>query len=195
MPDSWNRGRLNNMFNKIRQMTRRVRQKILFSQIMEFLADSKFNTNGGLSRYTTREYLFELTCHSKAKQVKEITYLELKSFTDHIFKTEPSEWEREHAAKIIRKFFRFCISKNHVAEFPREHLRIIDENDKMSFINKVLNKRPLRKPNLKMVLRVRDLKDNSYKSFREIAKILTKETKKRQHTATIFRWYHHKGVA
>lgn len=180
---------------KIYEMARRLKQKVLFSQIFEFLGQSKFNAHWSISRYTRREYLLELTCHTSAKEVRFIKYEDLKSFTDHLFRTESSEWEREYAAKIVRNFYRYCISKGYVAEMPWRPLKEITNDEKEAFIKTfTANKKPSRTPNMNMVMRVGELKEQLNKrgtpnTLREITAILTKEIGRKQHLSSICKWY------
>lgn len=160
---------------------------------MEFL-ESKYSGYRTFSNKSRKEYLLELTRHTNAKEIRYIRYEDLKSFSDFLFKTEPSEWERGYAAMIIRKFYRYCIMKGYVAEMPWRPLKAITEDEKELFIkNFTEKKRPTRTPNMNMVMRVGELREKLNKkgnknSLRDVTKILTKESGKKQHLATVAKW-------
>lgn len=173
------------MFTKIYEMARRIKQKILFEQIHQFL-DSKYCTG---DKNTHREWLLEFVCHTKAKEAKYITFLEIKSFGDFVIEKEASQFFRNQAAKVLRKFLDFCVKKRYITYIPEENLRKPTEDDKMSMMNKIIP-RPNRLPDVEMVKKVRKLHNVHRLSFRKISELLTEKMGKKIHLNSVQRWYH-----
>jgi dGTP triphosphohydrolase len=177
------------MKNFILAMLKRLNQKRLEAQMMEFLDDPKY-CNG--KKKDSREWLLELKYCTDAKDIRGIKYADLEKFYDHVRKKESSEFFRLEAAKIVRKFYRKGIAEGWVKHFPTEdELKPTNKNGRIEFMNKITKgwrRGPM--PNAEMVKRVRYLKDTCGKHFRDIVAILEKETGKKQYLSSVSRWYH-----
>jgi hypothetical protein len=164
-----------------------MKQKVLFERILEFL-ESKYCTG---NKNAHREWLLEFTCHTKASNPREITPDEIDSFANYVL-SQRTPYTRDEAAKVLRKFFAWCVLKRYMFSLPTERVQP-NENDKEHFIKKVLSIKPT-SAKASLVKKIRELRNGEELSFGEIAKRLTTETGKTHHRGNICYLYHNAKI-
>lgn len=182
------------MFFNIFRMVRKMKQKMLYDQIFEFL-ESKHCTG---SKSLHKDWLLELVCHTKAKDVRGITYRDLMDFSNYVFNREASEFRRNEAIKILRKFYKYCIVMRYCSRIPdnesANELKQPTEDDIMALMSKVVFSKPGPMPDVALVRKIRNLRNSHGLSFRQIVKRLEEETGKRHYVASVFRLYNNVKV-
>jgi hypothetical protein len=173
------------MFEIIKDKLRRIKQKVLFERIHEFV-NSKYCTGDKQAQWG---WLLEFTCHTEAREPRKILYKDIQSFSKYVLETN-TPYTLDEAARALRKFLNWCVLKKYMPEFPSENLRKPDENDIMNFMQKVYNRRgPM--PDVNLIRKIRLFKDKQGMSFTDIAERLKEETGKKYYAPNLHKLYHH----
>jgi site-specific recombinase XerD len=175
--------------NLIHMALRRFRQKKLFKQIFDFLRSNYCVTS---HRREYEEFLLEFVDTTKAREVKEIKYLDLSNFADYLMDNEPSAHQRDRGTKIVNRFLAWAIRERLIRSMPQASRPDEDKTvAKVKMLTRLTKKKIGSKPNIDLINLVRELYgDGTKTTFKEVAEILTKKFNKKFERQNVWRLYH-----